>query len=153
MNVIGLKNGKPIFLNKRKHVIMSFDLIKNLLETQCFKPIDQTTVGLLNINTINQRAVQKNYSNLNYDSDAVKSLKELNTKNEKPSYIGFGDTETTTDKVKHNVYLANLIMDDGARFEFRGRDSCIKFLNSLKSDSLIYFHNLKYDWAQFTHLD
>lgn len=61
--------------------------------------------------------------------------------------IYFADCEATTDGDKHKVFMVcfSEIREKNIH-TFIGEDCIWKFLNKVKNNSLVYFHNLKYDW-------
>ena len=71
------------------------------------------------------------------------------TKEEKKKYkkIYYADFESTTEG-KHKAYMCCVVSENSEK-TFLGEDCGNKLLNYLETDSLIYFHNLGYDFAFF----
>ena len=68
------------------------------------------------------------------------------------SHIYYADYETDVTTSPHKPYLCCLC-DDKNVVSFTGNDLTSRFLNSLKTNSLTYFHNLKYDACFFINQD
>ncbi len=67
--------------------------------------------------------------------------------------VYFADFETTTDGELHKAYMVSYMeIDDAEPKCIIGSDCAKKLLNILPDNSLVYFHNLKYDYQQiFPH--
>lgn len=67
------------------------------------------------------------------------------------SNCGYGDFETITDTPFHEGFISGFVFDykQLQNIMVTNGESCIiTFLNNMPDNSLVYFHNLKYDWQQ-----
>ena len=126
-------------------------IMRAMFENNYFREINQCEQEILGTCEFDNHL--NDYTDLSYDpnlcckpeSATLKKITEW-------SHIYYADYETDVTVSPHKPYLLCLC-DDKHAVSFKGSDITSKFLNSLKSNSLTYFHNLKYDACFFINED
>jgi len=134
--------------------INSFELIRIYLENK-----DKYLIPI----EINEQLLLSNHydkfknddiENLNYDEDIIRENNEVKKREEKEEEkeedkddykLVFFDAETDPNEI-HKAYLICSIDESNKINSFSGDDCAIKFLKSLKTNSLLIAHNAGYDF-------
>lgn len=140
-----LRNSKKTLL-KRKKVDPLSDSVRELRFNEKIQKMNNS------INETNDEAIklkiQKKIDGLNWAWN--RPVGEINSSwktSEEEDIIVFADFESTTNSEKHIPYLCCWERSDmpGQKLSADGPDCGKTFVNSLKANSTIYFHNLGYD--------
>ena len=124
-------------------------IIKSMFEHGCFREINQCEQGILDTCEFDNHL--NDYVSLSYDEESCCRLESADTKKiTEWSHIYYADYETDVTVSPHRPYLICLC-DTKHVVPFTGSNITSRFLNSLKSNSSTYFHNLKYDGCFFIH--
>ncbi|KAK8895923.1 hypothetical protein M9Y10_013809 [Tritrichomonas musculus] len=112
-----------------------------------FREINQCEQGILE--TCEYDNHLNDYINLDFDEELCCKEESTNLKKiTEWSHIYYADYETDVTVSPHKPYLC-CVCDDKNVTSFTGPDLTSRFLNSLQTNSLTYFHNLKYDACFF----
>ena len=143
------KNGTPHKSNKK--YISSMRLVKFLLENK-EKYLYEITDDLFK----NNKIIKPNLENLNFDPlidvQQMSFSEKTNMINEKNDLLFF-DFETTTDTEIHKPYIVNTYRVNSVdtnklikEATFEGPECGLLLLRSIKRDTILFAHNLKYDF-------
>lgn len=124
--------------------IMAFELIKIMLEKGLFKPIDQSTAGIL---ATQYYDAVPDAVDLNYGKNEVRQV-SIEKKLTEYTGIYYADFETTTTD-QHIAYMC--CVTNGIESKtFVGPYCASLLLDYLPTGSITYFHNLGYDFSFLT---
>ena len=122
-----------------------------MFEHGFFREINQCEQGILSTCEFDNHL--NDYVNLSYDEESCCKLESIDLKKiTEWSHIYYADYETDVTGYKHKPYLV-CVCDEKNIASFTGDNLTSKFLNALKTNSLTYFHNLKYDACFFINED
>ena len=123
------------------------NVLKYMMKCGYFREINQCEQGILNTCEFDNHL--NDYVDLNYDLKLCCREESVELKKTTEwSHIYYADYETDVTVSPHKPYLC-CVCDNKKVVSFTGEDLTVKFLNSLQTNSLTYFHNLKYDACFF----
>jgi hypothetical protein len=135
------------FLYQKKYCQKAIAIVKRIMETngfEAFKFEDHYKDY--------QYTESKNYTDNNFPilkEDIMESPVNKKVINKPYKRICFADFETTTDGDKHKAFMCCCsYADTNQTITFTGAKCSKQLLEYLEPDTLVYFHNLKYDWQQ-----
>ena len=151
-------NREPRTSNGKMHwtkgitFISSSNLIRNLFQQDCFKPITYGECSILN--TIFYNDVNSNINNIKLEFDEnfctkliePRIFKQPKTKRKNDPTYWYADFEADTSGEIHKAFMVVVQNRDGSiTKEFRGERCNKQLLDYLPTEAIIYFHNLAYD--------
>jgi len=141
-------SGKPYYNTSFEK--KTIHIIKEIKETNGFKILSFSDFK----NNVDYQALNNRYKTFELIEDDCEFIEtKLKTKFEvRPIY--FADFEATTDGKFHNPFMVSWVSidDDGEVQNAVGEDCTKVLLNAIPDNSIIYFHNLKYDFQHiFRH--
>ncbi|KAK8845150.1 hypothetical protein M9Y10_021332 [Tritrichomonas musculus] len=122
-----------------------------MFEHGFFREINQCEQGILSTCEFDNHL--NDYVNLSYNEESCCKLESTDLKKiTEWSHIYYAIYETDVTGSKHKPYLV-CVCDEKNIASFTGDNLTSNFLNALKTNSLTYFHNLKYDACFFINED
>ena len=124
----------------------SMTLIRKMEECGRFKPIEQEEDDI--IRTTEYDKVKTEYTNLEYSTKLCTRKIDNKKRTKDFKYVFYADFESDINVNPHRAYLCVCIGNENGKLcrrVFKGIWCAKQFLEWLPSDSLVYFHNLKYD--------
>ena len=138
-------NGRPKIRNSIKTPILN--IIKACFKANRFEPI---IIGdVITYSSLIYKEPLTELKSLNYDQKyCVRKKEPYKAKNEKdckPSYVVYADFECSTDGIHKAFNICYESNDSNFKGSIWGSDCAVKFLEILKDNTAIYYHNLSYD--------
>lgn len=141
-------------LLRRNKKTNAFDVITELKAMNKFTPITINDTGILN--TQYYKNIESKISVVNNTKSCCRKI-ECKPKSNEITRIYFADFETYTSDELHKAYMCCIIetelVDDKlvekAKKTFYGDYCATSMLNFIKTSSIVYFHNLGYDFSFF----
>ena len=142
--------------NQRGNKINSFIIIKYMLEHEGYL-IDMKINDILLQSTVSNSKIK--LESLEYNEEASTLINEFKERDENTYDVVFADYEAhTVDKIYLNenneeVINKKFVQDtlgytkDDKAYVFNGKDCGLDFLNTLKRDTILIFHNASYDFT------
>lgn len=155
---ISAKNKKYVQNKTKYHEIKSYNFVQFMTsdnKTWSFDDLCHLRNNLYEFNT------DEIYDLNNFTDKDFKAFEHQEPKEIEISKIYFADTETDTSGPYHVAFCIAYseqdeidnnfnIIEENQEIKFKfGRDCLTKFLDDIKNNSLVYFHNLGYDIRQF----
>ena len=151
MLIKGISKGKPTFQEDGSYPMAIF---RKMFELKLFEEIKMCEMDILGTTEYDKL---NDYVELNYNEQLCTEKIDSTQETKKPkvwSEIYYSDFETNSTVSPHVPYLNCTVYRDGAnihKVNFTGENIGEHLLDYLKSGSLTYFHNLKYDACFFVN--
>ena len=142
---------KPTFTDKLTNPMK---ILRTMFECNRFRHINKGENDIIKTNEYENKHLN-DYEELDYDANLCTRPIEDSKREKNYDHIYYADFESDTSVSPHKAYMCCLVKlkdDEMKHKSFIGNDCALQFLNYLPDNSLIYFHNLKYDASFFMNL-
>ena len=150
MRITRIGKTKPTFTS---NLICPLKVLRKMFECDRFRPIENMEQEI--IETQEYKNHLQDYNDLAYDEElCTRECKDIK-KEKEFNYVIYADFESDITVNPHRAYLCCAVWEhDGVLMKkvFRGFDCGVHFINWCPHQSLIYFHNLKYDASFFMNV-
>ena len=149
--LIRIGKKKPTFTDELTNPIK---ILRTMFECNRFRHINKGEDEIIKTNEYENKNLD-DYEDLDYD-EKLCTEPIIDSKKQKVfNHIYYADFESDTSVNPHKAYMCCMVWlekEEMKHKSFIGNNCALEFLESLPDNSLIYFHNLKYDASFFMNL-
>ena len=149
--LIRIGKTKPTFTDEKTNPIK---ILRTMFECNRFRHINKGENEIIKTNEYENKNLE-DYEDLDYDEKLCAQAIIDSKKPKVFDHIYYADFESDTSVNPHKAYMCCMVWleeEEMKHKSFIGNNCALEFLEYLPTNSLIYFHNLKYDASFFMNL-